>query len=79
MRTYRMSVSTAPLVALGARWRLVAKFQLRPIDPRKRTPVPIEQEARCGGGGQKRSGRFGEEESLLTLPAFDTQIVQALA
>jgi len=34
--------SIAPLVLnLGTRWRWVVNFTLRPLHPRKRTPVPI--------------------------------------
>jgi len=45
VKTYRGSRGVAPLINLGARWRLVFNVTSRPPYPRVRTPVSTEQEA----------------------------------
>jgi hypothetical protein len=69
----RISAQTPLVLNLGTRWRRVVNFTPRQLYPRKRTPVPIEQEA--WGGFQSRSVRFGEK-NLSPLPEIKPQFLE---
>jgi len=74
MKAYGGSTDVAPLtLSPVAKWWRVVNTTPRPLYPRERTRVPVEQAA---GGPQSW---FGEEKSLSTLPAFELPIVQPVA
>jgi len=47
MKVYGSTDIALPLLNFGVWCRRVVYFTLRPLYPRKRTPVSIEQEAGC--------------------------------
>ena len=54
----------------------MVNINTRPLVPRKRTPVPTEQE---GGWVPSRSVHFGEQKYLLLLPGFEPRTIHPVA
>jgi len=62
---------SSSLLNLGTRWRWVVN-----VTPMKGPLYPVNRRL---GGPHSRSGPFGEETNLLSLPGFEPGIVQSIA
>jgi hypothetical protein len=69
MKAYSGSRTIAQFIlTLGTRWRRMVNFKSRPLYPRERTPVPIEQ---VGAWPLGTFWALGKEKDFLPLPGFE--------
>jgi hypothetical protein len=78
MKAYWGSGGIDPhILNLGTRWRCLVSFTPRSLYPQGKSPwYPLDRRL---DGPQSRSGRGGEEENSLRLPALEPPIIQTVA